>query len=86
MISGARIAENKDKENPLDFTLWKKTTLGLNYDSPWGKGRPGWHTECACMNDVIFNDLIDIHGGGSDLKFLIMKMKSLKQRRFITTL
>jgi cysteinyl-tRNA synthetase len=69
LISGARIAENKDKENPLDFTLWKKTTLGLNYDSPWGKGRPGWHTECACMNDVIFNDLIDIHGGGSDLKF-----------------
>ncbi len=69
LISGARIEENKDKENPLDFTLWKKTTLGLNYDSPWGKGRPGWHTECACMNKTIFKELIDIHGGGSDLKF-----------------
>ncbi len=69
LIAGARIEENKDKENPLDFTLWKKTNLGLNYDSPWGKGRPGWHTECACMNKTIFNDIIDIHGGGSDLKF-----------------
>lgn len=69
LVVGARIEENTDKENPVDFTLWKQTTLGINFDSPWGKGRPGWHTECACMNKVIFDGMIDIHGGGSDLKF-----------------
>lgn len=69
LLVGARIDENTLKENPVDFTLWKQTTLGINFDSPWGKGRPGWHTECACMNKVIFNEMIDIHGGGSDLKF-----------------
>ncbi|NMA05223.1 MAG: cysteine--tRNA ligase [Acholeplasmataceae bacterium] len=66
---GARIEENSDKENPLDFTLWKQTSVGISFDSPWGKGRPGWHTECACMNKAIFDEVIDIHGGGSDLKF-----------------
>lgn len=66
---GARIEENLDKESPVDFVLWKKTTVGLNFDSPWGKGRPGWHTECAVMNRSIFEGMIDIHGGGSDLLF-----------------
>ena len=42
---------NSLKENPLDFTLWKKTTEGINWDSPWSKGRPGWHTECVVMID-----------------------------------
>ena len=66
---GVRISLDKEKENPRDFSIWKNTTDGLNYDSPWGKGRPGWHTECAVMNHEIFKEEIDIHGGGSDLKF-----------------
>lgn len=67
---GARIEENSQKESPLDFALWKKTTEGVNWDSPWGKGRPGWHTECCVMIDTIFpRHFIDIHGGGYDLKF-----------------
>jgi cysteinyl-tRNA synthetase len=67
--SGARIEINQDKESPLDFTLWKETTEGINFDSPFSKGRPGWHTECVAMIDDIFNEKIDIHGGGTDLKF-----------------
>ncbi len=66
---GARIDVDQQKETPFDFTLWKQTQVGIAFDSPWGKGRPGWHTECAVMNHSIFNHKIDIHGGGSDLKF-----------------
>ena len=67
---GARIEENSDKESPLDFALWKKTDEGINWPSPWGNGRPGWHTECCVMIDTIFpKHFIDIHGGGYDLKF-----------------
>ena len=67
---GARIEENSLKESPLDFALWKKTGVGINWDSPWGKGRPGWHTECCVMIDTLFpRHFIDIHGGGYDLKF-----------------
>jgi cysteinyl-tRNA synthetase len=66
---GARITEHSKKENPLDFTLWKKTNIGIQWDSPWGKGRPGWHTECVAMIHDTLGGLIDIHGGGSDLKF-----------------
>lgn len=67
---GARIEENTQKESPLDFALWKKTDEGINWESPWGRGRPGWHTECCVMIDTIFpNHYIDIHGGGYDLKF-----------------
>lgn len=70
LIAGARIEENTKKESPLDFALWKKTDVGIQWDSPWGKGRPGWHTECCVMIDTIFDDhFIDIHGGGYDLKF-----------------
>ena len=70
LIAGARIEENSKKESPLDFALWKKTSVGIQWDSPWGKGRPGWHTECCVMIDTIFADhYIDIHGGGYDLKF-----------------
>ncbi len=69
MISGARIEINEKKENPLDFTLWKKTDVGIQFDSPFGEGRPGWHTECVAMIDDIFGEEIDIHGGGSGLKF-----------------
>lgn len=70
LLIGARIEENSAKESPLDFALWKKTDKGINWDSPWGKGRPGWHTECCVMIDTIFDKKeIDIHGGGYDLKF-----------------
>lgn len=70
LIAGARVEENSKKESPLDFALWKKTDEGIKWDSPWGKGRPGWHTECCVMIDTIFpNHYIDIHGGGYDLKF-----------------
>lgn len=70
LMVGARIDENTKKANPLDFTLWKKTDEGIQWDSPWSKGRPGWHTECVVMiNDRFANHLIDIHGGGMDLKF-----------------
>lgn len=64
-----RIDLDQEKEHPNDFSIWKKTTDGLNYHSPWGEGRPGWHTECAVMNHEIFEGMIDIHGGGSDLMF-----------------
>ena len=70
LVVGARIEENSKKESPLDFALWKTTDEGIKWDSPWGKGRPGWHTECCVMIDTIFpRHLIDIHGGGYDLKF-----------------
>lgn len=69
LISGARIEVNSKKENPLDFTLWKKTDVGIKFDSKFGEGRPGWHTECVAMIDDIFGEQIDIHGGGSGLMF-----------------
>lgn len=70
LIAGARIEEHSKKESPLDFALWKATDAGISWDSPWSKGRPGWHTECTVMIDTIFDDkYIDIHGGGYDLKF-----------------
>ena len=66
---GARISVNEKKENPLDFSLWKKTEVGIKWKSPFGEGRPGWHTECVVMNHKLFGNQIDIHGGGMDLKF-----------------
>lgn len=71
LMVGARIDENSKKENPLDFTLWKRTDEGIQWDSPWSVGRPGWHTECVVMINQEFHGehTIDIHGGGMDLKF-----------------
>lgn len=70
LIAGARVEENSKKENPADFLLWKKTEVGIKWASPWGEGRPGWHTECVAMINAVFKQpLIDIHGGGFDLKF-----------------
>lgn len=69
LLVGARIEAESEKENPLDFTLWKKTEQGIQWESPWGKGRPGWHTECVVMIHEHFHHMIDIHGGGMDLKF-----------------
>lgn len=68
--SGARIAIGEKKENPLDFALWKAAKEGEPYwQSPWGKGRPGWHIECSAMNKRYLGDTIDIHCGGQDLIF-----------------
>ncbi|TXT19314.1 MAG: cysteinyl-tRNA synthetase [Erysipelotrichaceae bacterium] len=69
LLVGARVEEDPEKESPIDFSLWKKTEIGIQWDSPWGKGRPGWHTECVVMIDHHFHGKIDIHGGGMDLKF-----------------
>lgn len=70
LVVGARIDENSKKESPLDFALWKKTDSGIQFDSPWSKGRPGWHSECVVMiNSLVKDHMIDIHGGGFDLKF-----------------
>ena len=70
LLNGVRIENNDKKHNPIDFTLWKTTDVGVRWPSPWGpEGRPGWHTECVVMIDNIFKGKIDIHGGGSDLKF-----------------
>jgi len=66
---GARIEENSKKESPLDFALWKKTDMGIRWDSKFSNGRPGWHTECVVMIHDNFDGIIDIHGGGMDLKF-----------------
>ena len=68
--AGARVETNDLKKNPQDFALWKKTDKGIKWDSPWGEGRPGWHTECVVMIGKEFKSgMIDIHGGGKDLKF-----------------
>ncbi len=66
---GTRIQANDKKRNPADFTLWKKTSVGITFDAPFGVGRPGWHTECVVMINAILGNNIDIHGGGIDLKF-----------------
>ena len=68
MIS--ELAEGTDKEDPMDFTLWKGTKPGEpHWDSPWGPGRPGWHIECSAMSLRYLGDTLDIHGGGKDLIF-----------------
>lgn len=65
-----RIENEDNKRNPLDFALWKSSKPGeIFWDSPWGKGRPGWHIECSAMNRQAFGEQIDIHGGGRDLIF-----------------
>lgn len=69
--AGARVEVDEDKRAPVDFALWKKVdrTDQLTWDSPWGRGRPGWHTECVVMSLDILGDGFDIHSGGLDLKF-----------------
>lgn len=69
-LNGVRIENDDEKKNPLDFALWKSAKEGeICWDSPWGKGRPGWHIECSAMNRKAFGEQIDIHGGGRDLIF-----------------
>ena len=70
LIAGARIEPSEKKKDPLDFALWKAAKAGEPaWDSPWGKGRPGWHTECVAMIFKHLGETIDIHGGGLDLVF-----------------
>lgn len=70
MRSSGRLDPNEDKEDPLDFAVWKGAKPGeVSWDSPWGKGRPGWHIECSAMIRHYLGDEIDIHGGGNDLIF-----------------
>src|SRR5208337_4704650 len=70
MIAGARVDVNDKKKNPLDFALWKKSKPGEPFwESPWGKGRPGWHVECSAMSMKLLGKTLDIHGGGLDLQF-----------------
>jgi len=67
--SGARIEVDSTKEDPLDFALWKFSSEDPTWDSPWGKGRPGWHIECSAMSLKYFGDTFELHGGGHDLVF-----------------
>ena len=68
--SGARVAPGEEKEDPLDFALWKSAKPGEpSWESPWGKGRPGWHIECSAMSEKYVPLPLDIHGGGQDLIF-----------------
>lgn len=68
--AGARVEVAQDKDDPLDFVLWKKAKAGEPaWQSPWGEGRPGWHIECSAMSSKHLGEFFDIHGGGSDLQF-----------------
>ncbi len=70
MIAGARVEVAPYKKNPMDFVLWKPSTDELpGWDSPWGRGRPGWHIECSAMSYELLGESFDIHGGGNDLMF-----------------
>ena len=70
LLSGARVEVDEKKQDPLDFALWKSAKPGEPYwESPWGKGRPGWHIECSAMSAKYLGDTFDIHGGGQDLIF-----------------
>jgi cysteinyl-tRNA synthetase len=70
LVAGARVDVSEDKENPADFALWKTAKPGEPYwDSPWGRGRPGWHIECSAMSRKYLGETIDIHCGGQDLVF-----------------
>ena len=69
-LDGVRVDNDEEKKNAYDFALWKSAKAGeISWDSPWGKGRPGWHIECSAMNKQAFGEQIDIHGGGRDLIF-----------------
>jgi cysteinyl-tRNA synthetase len=70
MIAGARVEVAPYKKNPMDFVLWKPSTADQpGWDSPWGRGRPGWHIECSAMSESLLGTSFDIHGGGIDLVF-----------------
>ena len=88
MLAGARLEVDERKRAPADFALWKSAKPGEpSWDSPWGRGRPGWHIECSAMSSRHLGDEIDIHGGGNDLIFPhheneIAQTESLTERAF----
>src|SRR5947208_367841 len=70
MIAGARVEVAPYKRDPADFVLWKPSDADLpGWESPWGRGRPGWHIECSAMSAALLGEIFDIHGGGIDLEF-----------------
>lgn len=89
--SGARVEVDEMKEDPLDFVLWKKARPEEPFwESPWGKGRPGWHIECSVMGKCCLGETFDIHGGGSDLKFPhheneIAQSEAANDKKFVNT-
>ena len=88
MEPGARVEVNRQKRSPLDFALWKSARADeIGWDSPWGRGRPGWHIECSAMSARYLGNEIDIHGGGNDLVFPhheneIAQTEALTRRKF----
>ncbi len=88
-LDGVRVENDDCKKNAYDFALWKSAKEGeIAWDSPWGKGRPGWHIECSAMNRAAFGEQIDIHGGGRDLIFPhheneIAQTEALTGKRFV---
>jgi len=90
LISGSRIQVDEEKNNPLDFALWKFSDEEPSWDSPWGKGRPGWHIECSAMSIKYLGANFEIHGGGRDLIFPhheneIAQSESFTQKPFAQT-
>ncbi len=89
--AGQRVAVDENKRDPLDFVLWKKAKPGEpQWDSKWGKGRPGWHIECSAMSCDLLGETFDIHGGGPDLKFPhheyeIAQSEAANGRKFVNT-
>ncbi len=88
-MDGVRVENDEEKRNAYDFALWKSAKAGeIFWQSPWGKGRPGWHIECSAMNRAAFGEQIDIHGGGRDLIFPhheneIAQTEALTGKRFV---
>jgi cysteinyl-tRNA synthetase len=89
--AGERVAVDGTKQDPLDFVLWKKAKEGEpSWDSPWGKGRPGWHIECSAMSGALLGRHFDIHGGGQDLQFPhheneIAQSEGANREKFVNT-
>jgi cysteinyl-tRNA synthetase len=89
LVSGARVEIGESKEDPLDFALWKKAKPEEpGWDSPWGRGRPGWHIECSVMSMKYLGETLDMHGGGRDLIFPhheneIAQSEALSGKRFV---
>ena len=91
MIAGARVEVDKSKRHPMDFALWKRAKEGekdVAWDSPWGRGRPGWHIECSAMSTKYLGETLDIHGGARDLIFPhheneIMQVECVTEKVFV---
>ncbi len=87
--SGARVEVNEEKEHPFDFALWKRAKEGeISWETPWGKGRPGWHIECSVMSKEYLGETVDIHAGGMDLCFPhheneIAQSEALNEKPFV---